>query len=960
MKSARKSLGPHSSGALGASKKPRRRKSEGASLEPISVSNHTTEKDRTDLALPSENGSSSPSPKIQTTSVSSAFNSSEETYNVLATASAKKIKRDSVPSPQSVPEAPLTSKRARRVSIVPAASPQVSLVENGSDSLASPLSSKKKQSALIPPSPQLPPVNAVMPPAADLQTFPSRGVVVQRCRFVTWQPAAVTCLAFNSSGSLVAVGRESGDVEIWNVVSGWFCERVLSGSVDFPVRNLHWIADEEGDRLLSTGTQGIIEWDLLRTKHKAVSPSYGGSVNGSCIRDTSPSDTKRDEASLALACEDGSIRIFSVGDSIQYIRALHKHDSKALSVSWVGNLLVSGGADGHILIWECTTWTQSTCIFVEAGSVKEPTSVWQVKIIPRDLSIVSGDSLGHVQVWESKFGTLLQSFAKHQADVLSLALANGGRTLFAAGVDTQMVMLNYVSYEGSGQEKWVVSHSHRSHTHDVTALAVFEPSGSSRSKPADLASLPDSSSLSSSSSSSALSVISDVATSSGTSIALAAAASITINKNSNMKLATRIKEEKEDKEITSAEESLNLGKSIVLSGSMDCQIAVYTKNMRNNPLKVLPFRPVVSMGCPSSSPPSFTATISSSAASASTLVPSSSSLFSPVYLLIRNKTQLQLWRTGSVAPGESPSVCTPQEYLLRINTAEKGRTWNLIASAISPDGQWIAASSGYNLKLYRYSIQTNSVEYVEESKSFPASNFLAFTPDSHTLVCAGVDQRLAIVNVQSLTVLPLHNETDNKTTDETCVTALAVSADSRLLAVADHAHNLTVFDLQHKRFLCALPSLGQATIAMAFQPGLSTLVVVSAKNEVFAFDTDKNQLSEWSRQNSLKLPQALTHASDRVFGITFNPAKSNQALLVAGSFLCSVDLNRPAPKRSTSVVRVEEVEVKAESQNFHLIQRYSPILSAQFCSHGLVIIEVPWFKVMQGFPAAFKRQKYGT
>lgn len=60
-----------------------------------------------------------------------------------------------------------------------------------------------------------------------------------------------------------------------NPLSGWFCERVLCGSADFPVRVMHWVAGDEEERLLSTGPKGIVEWDLARLRHKTTATSYG-------------------------------------------------------------------------------------------------------------------------------------------------------------------------------------------------------------------------------------------------------------------------------------------------------------------------------------------------------------------------------------------------------------------------------------------------------------------------------------------------------------------------------------------------------------------------------------------------------------------------------------------------------------------------------------------------------------
>lgn len=53
---------------------------------------------------------------------------------------------------------------------------------------------------------------------------------------------------------------------------------------------------------------------------------------------------------MAVCCEDGSIRLFDVTDDQrpgpQYIKALQKHQARALSACWSGDVLVSGGADG--------------------------------------------------------------------------------------------------------------------------------------------------------------------------------------------------------------------------------------------------------------------------------------------------------------------------------------------------------------------------------------------------------------------------------------------------------------------------------------------------------------------------------------------------------------------------------------------------------------------------------------
>ena len=39
-----------------------------------------------------------------------------------------------------------------------------------------------------------------------------------------------------------------------------------------------------------------------------------------------------------------------------------------------------------------------------------------------DFTVISGDAIGHVKLWDGRIGTLMHSFASHRADVMSIAL----------------------------------------------------------------------------------------------------------------------------------------------------------------------------------------------------------------------------------------------------------------------------------------------------------------------------------------------------------------------------------------------------------------------------------------------------------------------------------------------------------------------------------------------------------
>lgn len=64
-------------------------------------------------------------------------------------------------------------------------------------------------------------------------------------------------------------------------------------------------------------------------------------------------------------------------------------------------------------------------------------TVWRLAALP-DGTLVSGDSEGGVGLWDSAYGTALQRFSQHKADVTALAVTSDGNTIFASGVDAQV------------------------------------------------------------------------------------------------------------------------------------------------------------------------------------------------------------------------------------------------------------------------------------------------------------------------------------------------------------------------------------------------------------------------------------------------------------------------------------------------------------------------------------------
>lgn len=134
-------------------------------------------------------------------------------------------------------------------------------------------------------------------------------IALHRARIVDWHPTAVTALAATSDGTVVAVARESGAIELWST-EHWQCLKVqwtttlilrqhldrcfpdiattwllllqrIPGREQAAISSLAWTFDTSSMtwRLFSAGLDGVLtEWDLLTLQAVAVTDSHGGAV----------------------------------------------------------------------------------------------------------------------------------------------------------------------------------------------------------------------------------------------------------------------------------------------------------------------------------------------------------------------------------------------------------------------------------------------------------------------------------------------------------------------------------------------------------------------------------------------------------------------------------------------------------------------------------------------------------
>ena len=238
------------------------------------------------------------------------------------------------------------------------------------------------------------------------------------------------------------------------------------------LRNLVFLNGELYASGLSASRQ-IFHFDLGRNRIRDSIESYGGPVWTMC---RSPK-----ENIVAVGCEDGRVRLFEQQESskkLQFLRGSAVTEGRVTSLDFHpnGQVFFCGSADGRIRGVSTSNGRTMIEMIVDRFSASakqkrhntesESSVVWSLKVLS-DYSVVSADSRGHVQIWDGRSGTLIQSFVTHDADVLTIAVTGDENTIFASGIDSKIMQL------AKQKNRWVGSSTSRSHTHDVNTLTLM-------------------------------------------------------------------------------------------------------------------------------------------------------------------------------------------------------------------------------------------------------------------------------------------------------------------------------------------------------------------------------------------------------------------------------------------------------------------------------------------------------
>ncbi|KAH8583604.1 12x WD40 repeat containing [Cryptosporidium sp. chipmunk genotype I] len=242
-------------------------------------------------------------------------------------------------------------------------------------------------------------------------------------------------------------------------------------------------------RLVGLGLDGrIVEWDLSTGMILGTTFSYGGAIFQGSL---SPSCEN-----LALACADGSIKVFSLlNNELSFLYSLPKHSNKLLSITYLNhNTIFAGSSDGMILEYNLETRMcinkMSVCTGKKSTEKRnlKSVSIWCLVSLESENILFSGDSNGTVVVWDLITYTAINTFRHHHGDVLTLSkLENistkvSDITIVSTGIDGRVVTyintINFNNSEKSG--RWLPSsfcYPHSSSLGSVATVTVPQING---------------------------------------------------------------------------------------------------------------------------------------------------------------------------------------------------------------------------------------------------------------------------------------------------------------------------------------------------------------------------------------------------------------------------------------------------------------------------------------------------
>ncbi|XP_055845240.1 U3 small nucleolar RNA-associated protein 4 homolog [Episyrphus balteatus] len=284
---------------------------------------------------------------------------------------------------------------------------------------------------------------------------------IHNASFYNLTPRFITCMACNKINKKLAVSRNDGTIDIWDMQYASFHEKTIVTG-ESSIEGMAWA----GNRLFTVGLTGhLLEWDLTTlTKHQSQTAT-GNSIW--CL------DVNTEGTLVALGTEEGYINIFDISDEqMAYSKLFDKQQGRILCCKFdsTAEHLVTGGIDA-IRIWDVKTGHAIHRMSYARQKRAQEVIVWSLQVL-KDMTIITGDSRGIVTVWDGKNAAHLEEHHVLKADVLAVAVNEEENKFICSGIDPKIRIyaLTEIKKEDITMQNWIKYRQKQVHDHDVKAL----------------------------------------------------------------------------------------------------------------------------------------------------------------------------------------------------------------------------------------------------------------------------------------------------------------------------------------------------------------------------------------------------------------------------------------------------------------------------------------------------------
>ncbi len=270
--------------------------------------------------------------------------------------------------------------------------------------------------------------------------------------------AAVSSLAFDPSGHVLATGDREGGIGLWDVQRGEDAGELKGHQTNAAVTQLQWLAD--GAHLLSGSDDGqVFSWDTAAQQGQQEFRNHKGRI----LALAELADHRH-----VLVDGAGSLIVGKAASADPDETVSGFTDAPALAAwSNEGRVLAASDKAGDLQIWRSENGPASDLGAQAAPHSPDGAQATALAASPDGKQIASG--LGaKVLVWDAATGALLRTLEGHRRQVAALAYSPDGTTLASGGWDGAVVLWDVKS----GDKQRTLS----GHKRDVGGLA-WSPDG---------------------------------------------------------------------------------------------------------------------------------------------------------------------------------------------------------------------------------------------------------------------------------------------------------------------------------------------------------------------------------------------------------------------------------------------------------------------------------------------------